>query len=85
MLWIEQSEALVALDHNRENHKKAFHKALVAIQANPHRLHADRSPHLSSIHQARNGDCWVLAKISRISHRNPHDFQELIREEDEHR
>jgi len=51
------------------------------IAADPHALYAAGGPHLGSIHQARNGDCWLLSTIGAMIRRNPADIRKLIRDD----
>jgi hypothetical protein len=78
MRQIETHEGLVAEQKNQDSYDKTYRKALAVIQADPHVLYVAGAPHLSSIHQARNGDCWLLSTIGAMIHRDPRDVRELI-------
>ncbi len=75
---IETYEAQVAQQKTQNTYDKTYQRALSVIKADPHVLYVDGAPHLSSIHQARNGDCWLLATIGALIHRDRHDLRELI-------
>ena len=81
MKRIEEYESLVAQHHNQNTYDNAYKKALAAIQADPHTLYADGAPHLSSIRQWRNGDCWLLATIGAMIRRNPREVRRLLSDE----
>jgi hypothetical protein len=82
---IEEYESLIAQHHNQNSFDKTYSKALTRIKADPHTLYVDGAPHLSSIHQSRNGDCWLLSTIGAIIHRDPHELRSLIADEGDHR
>ena len=81
---IEDYEALVAEHRKQNNYDKSYAKARAAIKADPHTLYVAGAPHLSSIRQARNGDCWLLSTIGAMIHRNRHELRGLISDEDDH-
>ena len=85
MTWtmkrIEEYESLVAQHPKQNVYDKTYKKALALIKADPHTLYVDGAPHLSSIRQARNGDCWLLATIGALIHRNRHELRSLIADE----
>ena len=58
--------------HLRQNLSR---EPLSVIKADPHVLYVDGAP-ADSIHQARNGDCWLLATIGALIHRDRHDLRE---------
>ena len=85
MKHIEEYESQAAQHDVEINYDKAYAKALARIQADPRKLYADGAPHLSSIHQARNGDCWLLATIGALIHRNRHELRRLLSDEGDRR
>jgi hypothetical protein len=85
MRHIEEYEALVAQHRNQNGYDKSFQKALAVIKADPHTLYVEGAPHLNSIHQARNGDCWLLATIGAMIHRDRHDLRRLLSDEGDRR
>jgi hypothetical protein len=84
MKRIEEYEALVAQHHKQNNYDKTYAHALAVIKADPHTLYVEGAPHLSSIRQARSGDCWLLATIGALIHRNRHELRSLIADEGDH-
>ncbi len=78
MKRVEEYESLVAKDHKQNSFDKAYKKALARINADPHTLYADDAPHLESIHQAIGGDCWLLATVGAMIHRDRRDLRSLI-------
>jgi hypothetical protein len=78
MKHFEEYEALVAQHHNKNRYDTAFKKMQTSIQADPHTLYAEGAPHMNSIHQSRNGDCWLLSTIIGMIHRNPGEVRKLI-------
>ena len=78
MKRVEEYEALVAEHPKEKSFDKAFKKALAAIKADPHTLYAEGAPHLSSIQQARSGDCWLLSTIGAMIQRDPRELRSLI-------
>ncbi|MGO9115188.1 MAG: C2 family cysteine protease [Thermoguttaceae bacterium] len=81
---IEEYESLVAQHHRQNTYDKDYEKSLALIKADPHTLYVDGAPHLSSIRQARSGDCWLLATIGALIHRNRHELRSLIADEGDH-
>ena len=85
MKHVEEYEAMAAQHHAQINYDKAYEKALARIKADPHALYVDGAPHLGSIRQARNGDCWLLATIGALIHRDRHELRRLLSDEGDRR
>lgn len=85
MKRIEDYESLVASGKSKHSLDRAYKKSLDAIKTDPHALYANGAPHLASIHQARSGDCWLLATIGAIIHRDPHQLRSLISDDGDRR
>lgn len=85
MKRIEDYEALVAEHHKENSFDKAFNKALAVIKADPHTLYVDGAPHLSSIRQARSGDCWLLSTIGAMIQRDSRELRSFISDDGGHR
>jgi hypothetical protein len=78
---IEQYEAKQLPLKNKKAFDQAFKKAQAAIKAAPHTLFVAGAPHLSAIHQGRNGNCWLLSTIGAMISRNPDEVRKLIHDE----
>jgi hypothetical protein len=73
------------VEREKKSFDRAYKRALAAIKGDPHTLYADGAPHLASIHQARSGDCWLLATIGAMIHRDPHELRSFISDDGDRR
>ena len=78
MKRIDDYEAAISEHQGKKTYDKSFNKSRDLIAADPHALFATDAPHLDSIHQARNGDCWLLSTIGAMIHRDKSEIGRLI-------